>query len=111
MPISRRLFIRDGVATVTLGLAAPSFLGAIAQAQGLPSRRLVVVYLGGGNDAPLAAADVIAYSGRDDDATVKRAATAGASAYLSKDAPIPHVLDAIREAARGAPFRVWRATR
>jgi uncharacterized protein (DUF1501 family) len=49
--VSRRLFIRDGVATVTLGLAAPSFLSAIAQAQGIPSRRLVVVYLGGGNDA------------------------------------------------------------
>jgi uncharacterized protein (DUF1501 family) len=49
--VSRRLFIRDGVATVTLGLAAPAFLSAIAQAQGLPSRRLVVVYLGGGNDA------------------------------------------------------------
>jgi uncharacterized protein (DUF1501 family) len=52
MRISRRLFIRDGVATVTLGLTAPSFLTAIAQAQGLSSsRRLVVVYLGGGNDA------------------------------------------------------------
>jgi uncharacterized protein (DUF1501 family) len=51
MRVSRRLFIRDGVATVTLGLAAPSFLSAIAQAQGIPSRRLVVVYLGGGNDA------------------------------------------------------------
>jgi len=52
MPISRRLFIRDGVATVTLGLAAPAFLTAIADAQGLSSsRRLVVVYLGGGNDA------------------------------------------------------------
>ena len=51
MRISRRLFIRDGVATVTLGLAAPAFLSAIAQAQSLSSRRLVVVYLGGGNDA------------------------------------------------------------
>jgi uncharacterized protein (DUF1501 family) len=51
MDVTRRLFIRDGVATVTLGLAAPSFLSAIAQAQGIPSRRLVVVYLGGGNDA------------------------------------------------------------
>ena len=51
MDVSRRLFIRNGVATVTLGLAAPSFLSAIAQAQGLPSRHLVVVYLGGGNDA------------------------------------------------------------
>ena len=51
MPISRRLFIRDGVATVTLGMVAPSFLSSIAQAQGIPSRRLVVVYLGGGNDA------------------------------------------------------------
>jgi uncharacterized protein (DUF1501 family) len=51
MRISRRLFIRDGVATVTLGLSAPAFLSAIAQAQVLSSRRLVVVYLGGGNDA------------------------------------------------------------
>ena len=51
MSVSRRIFIRDGVATVTLGLAAPSFLSAIAQAQGIQSRRLVVVYLGGGNDA------------------------------------------------------------
>jgi uncharacterized protein (DUF1501 family) len=51
MQISRRLFIRDGVATVALGLTAPAFLTQIAQAQGQSSRRLVVVYLGGGNDA------------------------------------------------------------
>jgi uncharacterized protein (DUF1501 family) len=51
MRISRRLFIRDGVATVTLGLSAPAFLTAIAQAQSISSRRLVVVYLGGGNDS------------------------------------------------------------
>jgi uncharacterized protein (DUF1501 family) len=51
MSLSRRLFIRNGVATVTLGLAAPDFLTAIAQAQGASSRRLVVIYLGGGNDA------------------------------------------------------------
>jgi uncharacterized protein (DUF1501 family) len=51
MDISRRLFIRNGVATVSLGIAAPSFLTAIAQAQGIRTRNLVVVYLGGGNDA------------------------------------------------------------
>ncbi|MEQ1760120.1 MAG: DUF1501 domain-containing protein [Vicinamibacterales bacterium] len=51
MDISRRLFIRNGVATVTLGLAAPDFLTAIAGAQGMASRRLVVIYLGGGNDS------------------------------------------------------------
>jgi uncharacterized protein (DUF1501 family) len=51
MPVSRRLFIRNGVATVSLGFAAPAFLTDIALAQGIPSRRLVVVYLGGGNDA------------------------------------------------------------
>jgi uncharacterized protein (DUF1501 family) len=51
MDASRRLFIRNGVATFTLSLAAPDFLTAIAQAQTIPSRRLVVVYLGGGNDA------------------------------------------------------------
>ena len=32
MSVSRRIFIRDGVATVTLSLAAPSFLTAIANA-------------------------------------------------------------------------------
>lgn len=52
MRLSRRLFIRNGVATVSLGLVAPSFLSAIAEAQGLSSsKRLVVVYLGGGNDS------------------------------------------------------------
>ncbi len=51
MDISRRLFIRNGVATVSLGIAAPSFLTAIAEAQGVRTRNLVVVYLGGGNDA------------------------------------------------------------
>lgn len=48
---SRRLFIRQGVATVGLGLSAPAFLEAIAAAQGRRTRQLVVVYLGGGNDA------------------------------------------------------------
>ena len=51
MSVSRRIFIRDGVATVTLSLAAPAFLTAIANAQGIQNRRLVVVYLGGGNDS------------------------------------------------------------
>ncbi|HLG56903.1 MAG TPA: DUF1501 domain-containing protein [Vicinamibacterales bacterium] len=51
MAVSRRLFIRNGVATLTVGLTAPSFLNAIAEAQGLRNRNLVVVYLGGGNDA------------------------------------------------------------
>ena len=51
MDISRRLFIRNGVATVSLGIAAPSFLSAIAEAQGIRTRNLVVVYLGGGNDS------------------------------------------------------------
>lgn len=51
MDSSRRLFIRNGVATISLGIAAPSFLTAIAEAQGIGTRNLVVVYLGGGNDA------------------------------------------------------------
>ena len=51
MDLSRRLFIRNGVATVTFGIAAPSFLTAIAEAQGVRTRNLVVVYLGGGTDA------------------------------------------------------------
>ena len=52
MRISRRLFIRDGVATVTLGLAAPAFLERDrARRRASVARNLVVVYLGGGNDA------------------------------------------------------------
>ena len=49
--ISRRDFIRDGVAAFTVSFAAPSFLSDIALAQGVRSRNLVVVYLSGGNDA------------------------------------------------------------
>ncbi len=49
--ISRRRFIRDGVAAVTISYAAPAFLSDIARAQGAASRNLVVLYLSGGNDA------------------------------------------------------------
>ncbi len=51
MKISRREFVRDGVAAFTVSFAAPAFLSDIAQAQGARSRSLVVVYLRGGNDA------------------------------------------------------------
>ena len=49
--ITRRDFLRDGVAAFTVSFAAPAFLSDIARAQGVRSRNLVVVYLGGGNDA------------------------------------------------------------
>ena len=49
--LSRREFIRDGVAAFTVSFAAPAFLNDIALAQGARSRNLVVVYLSGGNDA------------------------------------------------------------
>ena len=51
MAVSRREFIRDGVAAFTVSFAAPAFLGDIARAQGARSRNLVVLYLSGGNDA------------------------------------------------------------
>ena len=51
MSVSRRDFIRGGVAAFTVSFAAPSFLADIARAQGARSRSLVVLYLGGGNDA------------------------------------------------------------
>jgi uncharacterized protein (DUF1501 family) len=51
MKISRREFIRDGVAAFTVSFAAPAFLNDLAFAQGVRSRSLVVVYLSGGNDA------------------------------------------------------------
>jgi uncharacterized protein (DUF1501 family) len=49
--VTRRQFIRDGIAAFTVGVAAPAFLSSIALAQGVRSRNLVVVYLNGGNDA------------------------------------------------------------
>ena len=51
MAVSRRDFIRGGVAAFTVSFAAPAFLCDIARAQGARARNLVVVYLGGGNDA------------------------------------------------------------
>ena len=51
MPVTRRDFIRGGVAAFTVSFTAPAFLSDIARAQGGRSRSLVVVYLGGGNDS------------------------------------------------------------
>jgi uncharacterized protein (DUF1501 family) len=49
--VTRREFVRDGVAAFTLSFAAPAFLSDIARAQGARARNLVVLYLSGGNDA------------------------------------------------------------
>ncbi len=51
MGYTRREFVKGGVAAFTVGFAAPSVLSDIALAQGGASRSLVVLYLGGGNDA------------------------------------------------------------
>ena len=51
MAVSRREFIRGGVSAFTVGFAAPAFLSDLARAQGARARNLVIVYLGGGNDA------------------------------------------------------------
>jgi uncharacterized protein (DUF1501 family) len=50
MAVTRREFIRGGVAAFAVSFTAPAFLSDIARAQGARSRSLVVVYLGGGND-------------------------------------------------------------
>jgi uncharacterized protein (DUF1501 family) len=49
--ITRREFVRGGVAAFTVGFAAPAFLSDLARAQGQFRRNLVVLYLSGGNDA------------------------------------------------------------
>jgi uncharacterized protein (DUF1501 family) len=51
MAITRREFVRGGVAAFTVSFAAPEFLSDLALAQGRSSRSLVVLYLSGGNDA------------------------------------------------------------
>jgi uncharacterized protein (DUF1501 family) len=51
MNVTRRQFVKGGVAAFTVTLAAPEFLSDLARAQGAHTRNFVVLYLGGGNDA------------------------------------------------------------
>ncbi|HEX5216645.1 MAG TPA: DUF1501 domain-containing protein [Vicinamibacterales bacterium] len=51
MKVTRRQFVRGGVAAFTVSFAAPKFLSELAMAQGASRRNLVVLYLSGGNDA------------------------------------------------------------
>src|SRR5438874_12150141 len=51
MEITRRQFVKGGVAAFTVTFAAPEFLSDLARAQGAHSRNLVVLYLSGGNDS------------------------------------------------------------
>ena len=50
MPMTRRDFVRGGVAAFTVSFGAPRFLSELAYAQ-QGRRNLVVLYLSGGNDA------------------------------------------------------------
>jgi uncharacterized protein (DUF1501 family) len=51
MAITRREFMRGGVAAFTVSFAAPAFLSDLARAQGRTGQNLVVLYLSGGNDS------------------------------------------------------------
>jgi uncharacterized protein (DUF1501 family) len=51
MKITRRQFVKGGVAAFTVTYAAPEILSDVALAQGATSRNLVVLYLSGGNDS------------------------------------------------------------
>jgi uncharacterized protein (DUF1501 family) len=51
MKVTRRQFVKGGVAAFTVTFAAPEFLSELAQAQGAHTRNFVVLYLSGGNDA------------------------------------------------------------
>ena len=51
MKVTRRQFVKGGVAAFTVTFAAPGFLSDLAQAQGTHTRNLVVLNLSGGNDA------------------------------------------------------------
>jgi len=51
MNVTRRQFVKGGVAAFTVTFAAPEFLSDLARAQGAHTRNFVVLYLGGGNDA------------------------------------------------------------
>jgi uncharacterized protein (DUF1501 family) len=51
MKVTRRQFVKGGMAAFTVTFAAPELLSDLARAQGRRVRNLVVLYLGGGNDA------------------------------------------------------------
>jgi len=51
MNVTRRQFVKGGVAAFTVTFAAPEFLSDLARAQGARGRNLVVLYLSGGNDS------------------------------------------------------------
>ena len=51
MKVTRRQFVKGGVAAFTVTFAAPEFLSDLARAQGAHVRNLVVLYLSGGNDS------------------------------------------------------------
>src|SRR5712671_2724920 len=51
MKVTRRQFVKGGVAAFTVTFAAPELLSDLARAQGAHTRNLVVLYLSGGNDA------------------------------------------------------------
>ncbi|MGH9330857.1 MAG: DUF1501 domain-containing protein [Vicinamibacterales bacterium] len=51
MAVTRREFMRGGVAAFTVSFTARAFLCDLARAQGSSRRNLVVLYLSGGNDA------------------------------------------------------------
>ena len=51
MKVTRRQFVKGGVAAFTVTFAAPEFLTDVARAQGAHVRNLVVLYLSGGNDS------------------------------------------------------------
>jgi len=51
MKVTRRQFVKGGVAAFTVTFAAPEFLSDIARAQGAHVRNLVVLYMSGGNDS------------------------------------------------------------
>jgi len=51
MKVTRRQFVKGGMAAFTVTFAAPELLSDLARAQGVRARNLVILYLGGGNDA------------------------------------------------------------
>jgi uncharacterized protein (DUF1501 family) len=51
MKVTRRQFVKGGVAAFTVTFAAPEFISDLARAQGAHTRNLVVLYLSGGNDS------------------------------------------------------------
>ena len=116
MKVTRRQFVKGGVAAFTVTFAAPEFLSDVVRAQGAHVRNLVVLYMSGGNDSlsMLARLNFAATLAANQKFSVANAVKA-ANAHRTPDALLAFISDALitapQDASVGAELSAYlRAT-